>query len=228
MFNSTHFLKGVFTGVMALGLAAGAAHAANVTVNETIDLSTAQNPGPGAGWFGWRDFASSGGSFSPDFSYDLSAGDTLDFTTMFKTGQTLTLTNPSMFWLFSYAASGATDVNGTGTISLLSSTGAVLLTSNVLSDTEGSAHFGQYFYASNFASLPSTITIGGLEYQGTLNSYVDPTITVRTYNDPQVIFSADSYVLNGVPEPSTWAMLLLGFGGLGIAGYRRSRNTTTA
>ncbi len=26
-----------------------------------------------------------------------------------------------------------------------------------------------------------------------------------------------------VPEPSTWAMLLLGFAGLGFAGYRRAR-----
>ena len=29
--------------------------------------------------------------------------------------------------------------------------------------------------------------------------------------------------VSGVPEPSTWAMMLLGFGGLGFAGYRRSR-----
>jgi PEP-CTERM motif len=27
----------------------------------------------------------------------------------------------------------------------------------------------------------------------------------------------------GVPEPSTWAMMLLGFGGLAYAGYRRTR-----
>jgi PEP-CTERM motif len=26
-----------------------------------------------------------------------------------------------------------------------------------------------------------------------------------------------------VPEPSTWAMMLIGFAGLGYAGYRRSR-----
>jgi hypothetical protein len=30
----------------------------------------------------------------------------------------------------------------------------------------------------------------------------------------------------GVPEPSTWAMMLLGFGAIGFAGYRRARKTT--
>jgi PEP-CTERM motif len=32
----------------------------------------------------------------------------------------------------------------------------------------------------------------------------------------------------GVPEPSTWAMMLLGFAGLGFAGYRASRKTAVA
>jgi PEP-CTERM motif len=32
----------------------------------------------------------------------------------------------------------------------------------------------------------------------------------------------------GVPEPSTWAMLLVGFAGLGLAGYRQSRKAKTA
>ena len=29
---------------------------------------------------------------------------------------------------------------------------------------------------------------------------------------------------NTVPEPSTWAMILLGFAGVGFVGYRKSRN----
>jgi hypothetical protein len=31
-----------------------------------------------------------------------------------------------------------------------------------------------------------------------------------------------------VPEPSTWAMMLLGFAGLGFAGYRRARKAHPA
>ena len=31
-----------------------------------------------------------------------------------------------------------------------------------------------------------------------------------------------------VPESSTWAMMLLGFAGLGFAGYRRSRKAAAA
>ena len=31
-----------------------------------------------------------------------------------------------------------------------------------------------------------------------------------------------------VPEPSTWAMMLLGFAGLGFAGYRQTRKARAA
>jgi hypothetical protein len=43
-------------------------------------------------------------------------------------------------------------------------------------------------------------------------------------------FNADfsSGVSPGVPEPSTWALLLLGFAGIGFAGYRRSRKMGAA
>jgi hypothetical protein len=34
--------------------------------------------------------------------------------------------------------------------------------------------------------------------------------------------------ITGVPEPSTWAMMLLGFAGLGFAGYRKAKSGTAA
>jgi hypothetical protein len=42
--------------------------------------------------------------------------------------------------------------------------------------------------------------------------------------------NADSFTLDikAIPEPSTWAMMLIGFAGLGFAGYRASRRTAAA
>ena len=37
-----------------------------------------------------------------------------------------------------------------------------------------------------------------------------------------------SSVNTNVPEPSTWAMMLLGFAGLGFAGYRKARGARAA
>ena len=34
--------------------------------------------------------------------------------------------------------------------------------------------------------------------------------------------------LHAVPEPSTWAMMILGFAGIGFMAYRRSRKNTMA
>jgi hypothetical protein len=38
----------------------------------------------------------------------------------------------------------------------------------------------------------------------------------------------NNIVVGGVPEPSTWAMMLLGFAGLGFAALRRNRKTGSA
>ena len=40
---------------------------------------------------------------------------------------------------------------------------------------------------------------------------------------PQFIAFDNLTVSAAIPEPSTWAMMLLGFAGLGFAGYRRAR-----
>lgn len=40
-------------------------------------------------------------------------------------------------------------------------------------------------------------------------------------------FEVDNFVVTGVPEPATWALMLLGFGGIGLA-MRRSRKPALA
>ncbi len=211
--------SGLLAGAaVAIGLATAVApaHASTVVLNETLDLSTPQqNYGFTAGWRGF-------GSFSPGFSYDLSAGDTLDFTVQFGAGQSLTLINPTFFWLFSYGSANS-NVNGTGSLAFLDGDGNALLTSNLKTDDEGVVHFGQNFGPGDFAALPTTLTFQGLHYVGTLNSFANPDVTMSHYADPQVLFSADGARIGGlgVPEPGTWALMLLGFGGLGLALRRR-------
>jgi PEP-CTERM motif len=53
------------------------------------------------------------------------------------------------------------------------------------------------------------------------SSTPDPSFSI-TFDTPI------SQLTSGVPEPSTWAMLLLGFAGLGYAGYRKTKNERTA
>jgi hypothetical protein len=45
------------------------------------------------------------------------------------------------------------------------------------------------------------------------------------YNDVSFVFTN---VARGVPEPSTWAMMLIGFAGLGFSAHRRRRETKLA
>jgi hypothetical protein len=54
---------------------------------------------------------------------------------------------------------------------------------------------------------------------GTSNSpLVEPTAT----DGVGYGFFGGNIELSTVPEPSTWAMMLIGFAGLGYAGYRRA------
>jgi PEP-CTERM motif len=83
-----------------------------------------------------------------------------------------------------------------------------------------------------FVHLEAVASVG--VFGGSAFASADPYIFVES-TDP----NADLYtirlsdgVANGVapspgsvPEPSTWAMLLLGFAGIGLAGYRRARES---
>ncbi len=74
--------------------------------------------------------------------------------------------------------------------------------------------------ASDFlpnATSPHT----GLQLLSPTDILVDVTGDSPNVNDKLVLDLTFATVTTGVPEPSTWALMLLGFAGLGFAGYRR-------
>ena len=46
---------------------------------------------------------------------------------------------------------------------------------------------------------------------------------INLYDEGTSVVGTLTVTVAAVPEPSTWAMMLLGFAGLGVAGYRASR-----
>lgn len=82
----------------------------------------------------------------------------------------------------------------------------------VLTDlTNGSAFAGWNVTSATAGYTSAYLTSGaiGVNWSGQL------------YNGGEVVIGA-----SGVPEPSTWAMLMLGFASLGFAGYRKGKGAT--
>ena len=90
---------------------------------------------------------------------------------------------------------------------------------------------GQSFYTSGNINCPPYAQ-PGCSHQGPHATYLQLPVAVGDILNIDVNFSANwdtaplymvygGGVLTAVPEPSTWAMLLLGFAGLGVMAYRR-------
>jgi hypothetical protein len=97
------------------------------------------------------------------------------------------------------------DGDGVGSAAYLNVTNAL--------DTSYGAYGGQFAYFTNIAGAygPGTVNfIGGIAANGG-TSYFSLEEAASLTGPPTV---------TGVPEPSTWAMMALGFAGLGFAGYR--------
>jgi hypothetical protein len=103
-------------------------------------------------------------------------------------------------------------VNGTATTALFTVGVGVLVPININLRVDGVATFGATGSADFLNSLDFPLT----------NIFNLP--NGFTVNDPDMFIVNNNFVPPGgaVPEPATWAMMLIGFAGLGFA-FRQSR-----
>ena len=75
-----------------------------------------------------------------------------------------------------------------------------------------------------------TINFGGAQLitfaGGSFNLTVDDLFLTKTNLSDPITGHISNVVMDGVPEPSTWAMMILGFAGIGYVSYQRKRQTT--
>jgi Protein of unknown function (DUF642) len=86
------------------------------------------------------------------------------------------------------------------------------LSGSVTHDTSTTADLNWLIYTNTFVATSSSATLTFTETVGANNGGV----------------LLDAVSVTGVPETSTWAMMLAGFGGLGLLGYRARRASVLA
>jgi hypothetical protein len=96
------------------------------------------------------------------------------------------------------------------------------------------APFGNFGYAIDWVGPPNNnpTNVGLLSFEA-FTGGAPLSLGFTNYNGQRLIFAADVYGTNGmtgnvgavgaVPEPATWAMLIMGFGAIGATIRRRSR-----
>lgn len=85
---------------------------------------------------------------------------------------------------------------------------------------------GQYFLALN-VPVSDVLLIFGTETGGGAHIVTGSAWQFYAFNDTPRSFavSVNGEVVTAVPEPSTWAMMILGFFGVGLMAYRRRKSS---
>jgi hypothetical protein len=191
-------------------LASSPATAATVVASHTVDLTTVNL---------------SGNSLFIDellsAPVTLAEGDTLDFTLDFLSNQTLEIGSPNSILAGVWVEDNGDSATFTalGQLFFLGATGPVV--SGALDSESGCCvHFANAIAGAQLTSGSGPISFSGIRYVALVQDFDDN--TAKTYERTFFQFAGASFRI-AVPEPSTWAMMLLGFGAVGFAMRRRRR-----
>jgi PEP-CTERM motif len=105
-------------------------------------------------------------------------------------------------------------VSSNAAYTALTGTGRVVWTLTDLNFSDGSPLIG-----FNIIESLDPVTINSLTPTSVTFSYADTAIPAGTYFEAQFVTQVAA-----VPEPSTWAMMILGFLGVGFMAYRRKQS----
>lgn len=203
-----------FALAAAAALLASSAQAATVVVNQTLTLDQPN-------------------CFCEDFRFDtgtpvdvdIAVGDTLELNYDFLGDQQLRISLVGEIFPFLGTAAGEAnvDITVTGVLSFLDLGGNVIFQTTSATQTAGSAYVGQYFVGADFPSGTLPLTFAGFRWVGTIDAYGGG-VTTRRYDKAMLGMFGETEKLGvaAIPEPSTWAMMILGFGFAG-AGLRARR-----
>ncbi len=219
-------------GAMSM-VCAGGAGAVTIVVEQTVTVGPLLGPG---------------GSYSPDFGPTMnilgftgpvqffSIGDTLDWRLKLPTGDAVTFSGlHSLGIAFSQIMAGQPTVTATGSISFRDGSGNLVLAG---SDHTFANNTATAFYESS-TPAGDNVTASEIDALIRIDSFSPYSLgappTGSYFTQPYIYFvSADSISLPpslnpsaGAPEPSTWALMLGGFGMLGATLRRRSMRTVS-
>jgi hypothetical protein len=185
----------------------------------------------------------SGASFSLSSSADLASG----VVTVYS--QAL-LASSSIWDSFTYTGLPSSGATITASLSLPgtltgSSDGTAILEEGSLTDFNNGTQLENFLFFDNTdkpSSFPLSFDVtngvpvivfaelrGAGDSLGGIADFGDPptlTLTLPRGANVDTASAFNNFVPATVPEPSTWAMLLVGFAGLGYASYRTSRRVT--
>ena len=228
----------------AAGLAGGVgiANALTVTVSSSSAFSAATS---GASTTGFNSVGSGGVGTGPLATFDFYSaapdGTTFSINSIgFTAANSGSNVNSANF----YNQFGTTDITNQYLVNTYPPTGDMTLTitlptavtafaldfSALYADTTATFTLGNGFTTAVAANdySPDTDTLS-TQFLGFLSTTPFSTITLSVPEDASwVVEDVTIATASTVPEPSTWAMMLAGFVGLGYAGYRGSRKKRAA
>ncbi|NIJ08059.1 hypothetical protein FHS31_001669 [Sphingomonas vulcanisoli] len=164
----------------------------------------------------------------------IGAGDVVDIQVSFAAGQSITLNGKIDLHAYLQAALGQAQAyadESHATIKLLN--GATTVFSSAIPDGDSGAQNAvgdDLGLANGITYNPAdSVTFTGMDLTFTVDGFSDdngdPVAAAnnRSYNLAGFSVSAANATISGVPEPTTWGMMVLGFGALGIAMRRQPR-----